>query len=235
MTIDRKTLVGRIRALQAKASNRASTEAEIETAMRMASRLIIENEISEDELREKGVSGMTSRAFCYRTKTPPLVLRETRSAILRLTQTTRWISKSGMDYAGEPADVEFAVYLSQLLVESAERCWQSYRRTLPVTDRSSLYYLRRGFEVGFSRRMSERMNQLADEREGFRSTGTDLVVLKKELLRRFVEDELGVVFRNMKAPQTRFSRQTVQAGRDAAESLNLNRPLSPGEEASLIS
>lgn len=56
---DRSEAIAKIRALRARASDAVSSEAEAEAAARIAAKIIAEHEITEAELIERGVAGIT--------------------------------------------------------------------------------------------------------------------------------------------------------------------------------
>ncbi len=70
MTPERQTLIERIRAMQAKAENEASTEAEAMQAAAMAARLMSKHEVTDEELSiiEAGGHGVQMQRVNHGTK-----------------------------------------------------------------------------------------------------------------------------------------------------------------------
>lgn len=74
--------------------------------------------------------------------------------------------------------------------------------------------------------MAERLNNLATERKRQRetSTGTDLVVVKDQIIKDTMANN-GIVVRSPRRRSIRIDGNSQMAGRSAGDSVNLNRPV----------
>lgn len=228
MTPERKTLVERIRAMQAKAENEASTEAEAIQAAAMAARLMSKHEVTDEELSiiEASGDGIQMQRVNHGTKKMHFALKYAAHGIEILTETkgyvgTNWVDEQRLVFTGLDSDVEMAVYLSLVIKGAADRAWKAHakRRTFSNRARS-----RKSFLIGFGWRIKERLIELSQERKEARSaSGTALVVRKDALIEaHLAEQEVNI--------QSSRSRPTTidgnyDHGANAANDVNLSRPL----------
>jgi len=230
-----QTIIEKIKALRAKAADEASTEAEAMEAASMAARLLMKHEISEADLAaaETGDdgSGVTRDGFDSGNKTLPLVLKGTGVAIAALTQTQGYADGGTMKFVGLDADVEMALYMTELVKGAHDRVWQTYRREqMPAgLSRREQNAHRNGVTVGFANALSKRMRDLAAEREAAQSggTGTALVVRKGDLIKDFLRND-GVMLRQHRASRRRCDSGATSYGAEAGRNVNLGRPVAGG-------
>ncbi|WP_341204813.1 DUF2786 domain-containing protein [uncultured Sulfitobacter sp.] len=228
MTPERQTLIERIRAMQAKAENEASTEAEAMQAAAMAARLMSKHEVTDEELSiiEAGGYGIQMQRVNHGTKRMHFSLKYAAHGIEVLTETrgyvgTNWSDEQRLVFTGLDSDVEMAIYLSLVIKGAADRAWKAHATGRIFSNRTRS---RKSFLIGFGWRIKERLIELAQERKEARSTsGTALVVRKDALIEaHLAEQEVDI-------KSSRSRKTTIDGnydhGASAANDLNLSRPL----------
>lgn len=223
---DRSEVIARIRALRDRAADQASSESEAAAAARIAARIIAEHEITEAELIERGVSGITEGTHNEgrQNRHPALTicafhigkLCECRSLSLRGTNI--WI--------GQPEDVEFAIYLCEVIQGASERAykrhWQRQFRAAP----SPKY--RKSFLMGFGNTVALRLNEMAEQRQRERAqastSGTDLVAVKSALISQHMEKKYPGI-KNRRPMRAKPILSAATAGMAAGRDVNLTRPI----------
>jgi hypothetical protein len=231
------TIIDKIRNLRAKAADAAATEAEAMQAAEMAARLLMKHEISEADLAaaEDGAagSGVTRDGFETGNKTLPLVLQGVGAAIASLTQTTVYADGGALKFVGLDADVEMALYLTELVKGAHHRVWMAYRKEhmSPGMSRREQNAHRNGVTVGFANALSKRMREMADERKAAQSTGATgsaLVVRKGDLIADFMRND-GLVLQGAgRKSRRRCNSDATSYGRNAGRNVNLGRPVAGG-------
>lgn len=228
MMSDRKSLIERIRAMQAKAENEASTEAEAIQAAAMAARLMAKHEVTDEELSliEGGGDGIQMQRVNHGTKKMHFALKYAAHGIEALTETrgyvgTNWIDEQRLVWTGLDSDVEMAVYLSLLIKGASDRAWRDHAKGRFFRNRT---LSRKSFLVGFGSRITERLIDLSQERKAARlSTGTALVLRKDALIDNYLADQ-GIDISETRPRKTMID-ENYNHGSNAANDLNLSRPL----------
>jgi hypothetical protein len=215
-------IIRKIRALRARAADSASSEAEAAKAAAVADKLLREHNIDLSELDvraegvEKNVWGVGKR-----TRGP-----ETFAAnrIGKATNCEVWIQNGGeIVYLGNPADVEVALYYTDLVSNAAEACLRQFRKTEDCINQSRYFSARKvssDYRLGVCSRLGERiLDQVRVERAPV-SSGADLVVVKNALIQQWLEDN-GLAFK--RANRSRRVGASYGAGREAAENVGIGR------------
>lgn len=228
MTPERKTLVERIRAMQAKAENEASTEAEVIEAAAMAARLMSKHEVTDEELSiiEANGDGIQMQRVNHGTKKMHFALKYAAHGIETLTETkgcvsNNWVGEQRLEFIGLDSDVKIAVYLSLVIKGAADRAWKAHAKRRTFVNRA---LSRKSFLIGFGRRIKERLMELSQERKEARSaSGTALVVRKDALI------EAHLAKQEINIQSSRSRTPTIDGncyhGASAANEVNLSRPL----------
>jgi hypothetical protein len=221
-------IIHKIRSLRAKATNAASTEAEIEAALAAITKLMMKHDIDETDLAE---SQRTSEARHYETgvhlNETDAIINRCWNGICTLTETKLWRTKerkgAKYSYIGDPVDVEMAIYLHEMIVIHGRRGWYAYRANLSETGQKKNSQSRFDFYSSFGDRINARMKEFAKMRMEQRSS-TALVVRKDTLIKEKM-DEMGIKLRKSRASQ-KVARDVnaYYAGVSAADRVNLNRP-----------
>lgn len=226
-----ETIIEKIRALRAKASDSAATEAEAMAAAQMAAKLLERYDIEEAAVAEKVERSCGEATARQRAALHP-VTELTAAAIGRMTQTKplRWLAKGSpgrIVFYGAPVDVEMAVYLSDMLTSAGERTMISALADQPKRARSSrsqIASFRDGFYGGFSERLCDRLSQLARDRETAASGSRDVAISKRAVIESYLR-EASVAFQPGDVRNLRGSQSGAMAGQAAGSTINLGRPL----------
>ena len=237
MTPERKTLVERIRAMQAKAENEASTEAEAIQAATMAARLMSKHEVTDEELSliEGGGDGIQMQRVNHGTKRMHFSLEYAAHGIEILTETrgyigTNWLDEQRLVFTGLDSDVEMAVYLSLLIKGAADRAWKAHAKRRYFENRN---LARKSFLIGFGCRVAERLLEMAAERKAARPSGTTALVVRKDAL---IDNHLAN--RGVEIVEARTRKKSIDGnyhhGANAANDVNLSRPLEDDEDTSTL-
>lgn len=235
MSQNREKMIARIRALRAKAADAASSEAEAQTAAEAAAKLLAKLDLSEADLaeddRDQIVTAETDMQDVY-----DLVA----GSIGRLTETHPVVIHRDYDdcrrkmlsFTGEPADVEMALYLSEVVRGAANRGWMQAFMERPKRGKSKatdLDTFKRGFWQGIGERLAYRIHELADQRCQTREThGTNAVVVSK---RGRINAHLAQTFGKLSSRSARNmggAQDGYRAGRAAADKVGLGRPINSG-------
>lgn len=226
----------RIRALRAKAADAAATEAEAMTAAAMAAKLMQKFDLAESELGTVEDDGVIYGGYRHpRENALHPILMGTANTIARLTETKVWVrDRAELQFAGMPADVEFATYLAEMLRGAAERGWMTAFMDRPMrgakaakVDQSQFKH---GFYTGFIERVQERLAEMAREREGAREGGTRnaLVITKRGLIAAKMQADGLRLGKARRSTRPGGSGEGRQAGRAAGDRQGFGRPVGAG-------
>jgi len=222
----RDDVIARIKALRARAADAASSEAEAEAAARIAAKIIAEHEVSEAELIDRGTSGISEGEHNGQRSRMHPTLHVCSFSIGRLSECMSLIRGGANIWVGQPEDVEFALYLCELIQGASERAYQDHRQGRFTRAPSAKY--RRSFHMGFGLGLAKRMEAMVAERESARraksETGTSLVVIKNALINEYMEKTRpGIASRRVK--KIRPDEYALLHGLKASDRITLTRPL----------
>jgi len=230
-------ILKKIRALRAKVSNAASTEAEVEAAAKLVSKLMMQHDVTEDLLKEGNTaSGVHARGQEMKNDIDR-VMMECWHGVQSLTETKCYQDSGALNFIGLPHDVEMALYLVELIQMSAKRGWLAHAAKLIDQDGATrTKKFRVSYYVGFGERMARMLDELDKERQNARTeaTGTALVVRKNEVIKGKMK-EMGLSLRKRRARATgAINDDARKAGQAAASKVNLNRPFGGNSAAGSI-
>jgi hypothetical protein len=182
----RERVINLVRELQKRTTDNGCTEQEALAAAAKVSKLMEDYQLSMKDVQEvrDDIYGAMKRKYgggSARRRT----WHETKMlwyAISQFTDTHCWMNDDNLCFFGSKTDCEIAFYLCDLVKNTAETEWQSYRRACcGNTDRTA----RAAFMQGFCVRLSNRLIKMRDERrqalnqaEGSRA----LVVVKDQVV-----------------------------------------------------
>ncbi len=238
-----ESIIKKIKALRAKVSNAASTEAEVEAAAKIAAKLMLEHDIAESLLQGEGIElkatrGGTSSAFMNDLD---WAIYFCTNSIGAYTETRNYKDRDGTyKYVGMSHDVEMALYLTELVTMSAKKGWLRYAATLLRDGTEKTRFARKGFYVGFSQACAKILTEMKQEREFARAeqartsgTGTGIVLHKSNLIKAALK-EMGLSLRKGSGTMGHVNGDAMNAGRKTAESINFNRPFAGNKSAGAI-
>lgn len=185
---DLTSIIRKIKALRARAADAASSEAEAAKAAAVADKLLREHNIdlSELDVRAEGVVeavwGLGKRARGPETYA---VTKIAKAAGVKV-----WCRNGGeIVYLGSPADVEVALYYTDLVDNAAHSCLRAYRKSDDYARQVRIWSSRKvssDYRTGVCQRLGERI--LAQVEGEPSTTGTGLVVVKDALIRQWMEE-----------------------------------------------
>ncbi len=197
----------------------------------MAAKLLKKYDVSECDLQDTDSSNRgTVGGMQTHKRELHIALRYAAAGIEALTETYAYRMGGELKIAGTGPDVEMALYLAEMIRGAADRSWKDYRINSMRGTRSArnMYHQRKSYLIGFGVRMTERMKELAAQRKAERGTGTDLVVIKSEIIKNTLEEE-GIHIRQPRRSRTKVDPTAMQMGRSGGDKVNLNRPLNGGQ------
>lgn len=229
MVDPREEILKKIRALRARAANEASSEAEVEAAASRAAKLIQQHEVSESELIERGTSGIVEGDHNSERRSRHPALETACSGIALVTHCHLLVGayyKGQLTWVGQPEDVEFAIYLSELVQGASERAYREYRkgRTRTPTRHQRESFLG-GFGLGVRNRLLtiERNRQAAKAAES--PTGTGLTVIKDQIIASYLQEAYPEIPQEKRRKGKEADPFAAIMGMKAAAHLNVSAPL----------
>lgn len=237
MTDKKQKMQAIVRALLEKTPENGATEAESLAAAAKARELMDKHQIS------VGKDLKDQRCVLEASPWWPIeVVKRLSSAawgIMQLTDTFIVLSgpsqtRHRIKVLGLPEDVELALYLWDVCTAHEKMAWNEYKKTDAYAElrqkfsggvRLSPKAIRRSLTVGFSDRIAERLEEMAKERKRSDSEGTNALVVVKEAIVEEARSEFGL-------DGTKEGRKVNlgilgpdSAGREAAEQVQLGRPI----------
>lgn len=233
MPDDRRTdVINRIRALRARASNSASSLAEAEAAARRVAKLLSENEITEAELAEAGADSIAEgKHNDGRSRLHP-TMDACAFEIGQASECASLVKRGANIWVGQPEDVEFALYLCEMIQGAAERSYKTHWAARYISAPSSHY--RTSYMRGFGSSIALRLREIVCDREARRaasrsSTAADgscsLVVLKEQLISQHLAETRPDIKQQRRGNTREPDMMAFSAGHLAAQSVTLSRPL----------
>jgi hypothetical protein len=229
--MSQKDLIRKIRALREKAANAASSEAETLAAAEAAAKLIAKHEITESELSEANDEGDVKAApFEGARKTVCPSLNAAIGGICEFCQVDAYFSfvhrGSTLMIVGLEADRLMAMYLAELIQASAQRAWRALLLQNNVQPKRAPVSARNDFKTAFGLGVGEKLRTLAKERLSQQATtGTDLVVLKSEIIKSAMPTNLADPRPLREIKPNGLTRAGFRSGSD----LSVDRPITAKE------
>jgi len=229
-----KSVEEKIRNLMAKATDPAASEAEAETAMQMARKLMEKHNLSEADIADRGADAFVmmdnvGRATKFGTAFHP-VDKYLGKAIAEYCACRCWVSRmtdpAKFVYFGVESDIEFASHLRAAWIKHFDLHWETYAQDVKrIKDRAAA---RQSFSVGFADEMRSRLERWKTNNQKADETSTALVLKRQDLVtaemaRRGIHLGRG---RGMKS--FGVNSQAAGAGVNAARSASVGRGVGGG-------
>lgn len=235
----------KISALLKKTEANGASEAEAAAAMAIASKLMNEHGVTLADIKENNA---TARDFIRRranegAKNLSVVDKFVASAIAAYTDTKVWNSKefdgfkmgkksakykyeSHLMFYGYSVDVELAYYIYKICDAAVETEWKKYAAIVPAGARAKA---RVTFQLGMSLRLRDRLIEM--KKANIEETkGTELVVLKKQLVETAFKEEVKGIFDKGAVKMKYNAGKAFDAGKEAAEKVRFNREVHDGPQ-----
>lgn len=250
----------RIRALSEKTVERGASEAEAMLAMKKVGELLLQFNLSMDEvaLREEPC---VTKHYQTDSKQRD-VLWYVYSGIRSLCGVKPWYERTPVgikwSFFGLESDVDMALYLCRLITEAESTALRLFKKGpeyAAFPGHKSI--ASNNFSIGFGYRLCGRLTELADERkeaekaaaayhaeamkdraleasgEAYKARGTALICVAKD---EYIESEFkksGPKLRTVRSTtRARYNETARNAGKAAANRVNLNRPIEGGNKTS---
>ena len=246
MTDPKSNIIDTIKALRIKADNIGATEAEAMAAARMAAKIISKHDITKEEL-QKAADDDAIKADCAAKKTKSedeAVLEaiygiEKIAEVICMIRTGNW---SGVNcvFNGLEADVEFALYLVEIIRAASRREWAKYAKTQYYFTKKERNIARVSFKIGLGARVALNLMDIAHKRAEDRrqhaesdQAGTSLVVKKFEVIAASLKvkgmdiGKLDHFTQNIATPD----RHAMLSGELSGNNLSLGRPIESADNA----
>ena len=224
---DRNAIIEKIKALLAKTTANGATEAEMLSALAMASTLMDTYEITDADVREAKAEAATLHADPPDLKDPhSLKCRLASGAAafcgVKIYRTTH---QTGLKCIGMPSDVQFAMWLLDTLADFV--FGELYAHLIGcLAPKKERRIIIRSFTTTCCERINERLLALVAGSKAARTTnGRELVVVKDAAIQAFMKDhDIRLYSRSAYAPSN-VDAAAQAAGRAAGDRAAFGRPV----------
>lgn len=221
----------KIRKLRALAADGATTEAETLSAIDAAEELMRKHDLTVKDLEEASLEGGIIKLTWGKGTKKIHAVEYCANAITQVTETKGWIEypdhKAQLAYLGFEADVEYALYLTDLIHNAMEAEWEAFREgtEYAVTPRNQRGRMRDDFLRGMAARIREKLMDMVAQRrtnvpDVSKATGTELVVAKRNMIAEAM-GTLGVDPRRRRKSRKTVTVTAYGAGLRAGERTNI--------------
>lgn len=214
-------------------------EAEAIAALEMAAKLMAKYGVTEEELR--GVEfkrDMKSGTYRDGIKNQDAASKLCGMTISAFCEVKCWwdIGTSSLKFFGLNADVEMAEFLIALVSGSMKRSWKDYLAAGDYNRSVSHHKRYWSFHYGFAERINSKLRELIDARSPRdKSTGTDLIIMKNDLVERAMSEMLpDLNLKRTKRRGTKINENAYRQGQIAGDKVNLSRPIQQKADTKFI-
>jgi hypothetical protein len=256
----RDKMLQRVLNLRARAEDDASSEAEMNTALTMAMKLMDAYNIEEAELALAESEGRIELEIVQKVADTSMLKGSKQkhkvinvlTSIAKFTETKVVVSSwtGNITFTGHRPDTELANYLVAVVKEALDREYDRYRRNTPAVG----YGAKNSFQLAMASRVAQRLSDMANEREQERNaakkeaqklkienattaSSTALVIAEiAEQKAREVNDQFRKAYPKLGHINTscRSSNGTAHgAGRAAGDRVNLGRAIGSAGRAQI--
>jgi len=249
----RDKILQRVLNLRARAEDSGSSEAEMNTALTMAAKLMDAYNVEEAELAlaesegriELEIVKKNADASALKGKKHKHSVLSTLTAIAKFTETRVVFSSytGEITYTGHRPDTELANFLTSVIREALDREYDNYRRNTPAVG----YGAKASFTSAMAARISSRLYKMAEERaaereenkkeaerlkieNGATASSTALVVSEiAEQKAKEVDAEFRKAYPNLRTVRTMTTSRNYTAhgaGSAAGNKVNLGKAIS---------
>jgi hypothetical protein len=238
MEINRKSLLDKVKALLSKTLDNGCTEQEASSALIKAQAMMDAYEITEQDLELTKQEKAILRGIGYHD--PHEIKRNLCMGVSKFTNTKCFLhverkenryraSKTyEIKFIGLPADIDFAVWLTDTLSYFIQGELAQYLANNPFAS-GTRRHLINGFVMGCAARITERLKALASAPHVAPSgdTRNALAVVQQAAIAEFM-DEHGLHFGKTVRRTRQGSYEASQAGRAAGDRASFGRPVGSG-------
>lgn len=256
----RDKILQRVLNLRARAEDSGSSEAEMNTALSMAAKLMDAYNVEEAELALAEAEGRieleivqkNADASALKGRKQKHKVLSTLNAIASFTETrVVFSSYSGeITYTGHRPDTELANFLTSVIREALDREYDNYRKNTPAVG----YGAKAAFTTAMAQRVSNRLYKMAEERrvereankkkaellkiENSATTSSTALIISEiaEQKAKEVDAQFRKSYPNLRTVRTTSrtnNRTAFHAGNDAGNRVNLGKAISRSATKSL--
>jgi Protein of unknown function (DUF2786) len=235
MTIERESVLNKIRALLAKTMENGCSEAEAMAALGKAQAMKDAYAVTEAELNLTKEERAILRREPPGTKDPHRIKWFLVGAVSKFCNCEGWRRRrangGGIVFCGLPSDAQFASWLLDTLANfvQAELVNFLIEAEPGNEDRSAAI---RGFVLGATERISQRLRELCEQSEALATSNAKALVVVKNAAVQAKLDELGIRFCADSSSCGALDYSSYQAGKTAGDRAGFGRPVS-GRNATL--
>lgn len=221
----------KIAALLAKNADNGASENEAMAAMRIAQKLMEEHGVTMEDILQNNSAANDFIREVMRTGRKNLheVDLYCVVTIAEFCDVKVWQNKVyelgekvgvNVQFFGYTADVELAKYLREMIFRAMEWEWAKYSNS--VSNVGHKRSVRKSFLVGMAGRLCERLRELKNQSRG---TGTELIVLKNQMVTQAWAEQVNIHLKKNYAPKTVTvsNGAAYAAGQGAGDRVSLNR------------
>jgi hypothetical protein len=235
MTIERESVLTKIRGLLAKTMENGCSEAEALAALGKAQAMRDAYAVTEAELNLTKEEKAILRREPPGTKDPHRIKWQLLPGVEKFCNCKTWRERrakgGGIVFCGLPADAQFATWLLDSLANfvQAELCKFLMDAEPSNEERKEAI---RGFVLGCTERIEQRLMELCQQSEAVASSNSKALVVIKDAAIRAKMDELDIHLRGCSLGCGAFDSSSYTAGKAAGNRASFGRPVS-GRNATL--
>jgi hypothetical protein len=237
MTTERESLLKKVRALLAKTIESGCTEGEALAALDRAQAMMAAYTITEDELNLAKEEKAILRREPPGAEDPHRIKWHLLSAVAKFCNCEAWrMGRRGghaLVFCGLPSDADFATWLLDTLTRFVQSELVEHLCDI-VPSKGERREVIRSFVIGCTDRISERLDELCEQRKAAAASNTNakaLVVVKDQAIKAKM-NELGIHLRSAGGPCEARDNLSYSAGHSAGGRASFGRPVS-GRPATL--
>lgn len=226
-----KNIHEKILHLRSVVPERGATEAEALNAIELAAKLMEKYGVTEEELRKvEFAKDMKSGTVDNQKKSEDPAAKLCSVAIARFCEVKVWgeveDGKIVTKFFGLNGDVEMAEFLYDVIRKAMDRGWTDYLEAGEYPKKINRHKLYWSYRYGFGDRINDKLNEMVAARKPKDSvTGTDLVVLKEQLVEQAAEQMLALDLKKPRNVGVKLNTTAYKEGMSDGDKVNLNRPL----------
>jgi hypothetical protein len=235
MTIERESVLNKIRALLAKTMDNGCSEAEAMAALAKAQAMRDAHAVTEAELKLTKEEKAILRREPPGTKDPHRIKWFLVGAVSRFCNCEGWRrsrnSGGGIVFCGLPSDAQFATWLLDTLTAFIQSELVEHLMDVGPSKEDRREVIN-GFVLGCTERISQRLNELREQSETVATSNAKALVVIKNAAVQAKLDELGIRFCTGSSTCGTWDHSSYQAGSAAGDRASFGRPVS-GRNAAL--
>jgi Protein of unknown function (DUF2786) len=236
MTTEREGLLDKVRGLLSKTVTNGCTEAEALTALSKARAMMDAYCVTEGELNLTKDEKAILRREPPGTKDPHRIKQFLQPSVAQFCNCQGWHQHrdkgGGLVFCGLQSDAQFATWLLDALTAFVQAELVKHLMEADYADKQESREGIRGFVLGCTDRISQRLNDLCKQSAAVATSNTKaLAVIKGQAVQAKL-DELGLKFRSCSSSCSTWDVSSYAAGKAAGDRASFGRPVS-GRNATL--